>query len=702
MDGDDPRTEATETKLSRRGFVKATAAAGVGVAALSSATQGAAATGSRSSYTIMDGTADEQQVHVYDAPESGPTTLVVGGIHGDETAGCRAADEIATWEVTTGKLVVVPRAHPSAIADGERPWGSDDLNRHFPPNGGDCLSTLSLAIWNEVERHDPDLVLDLHSSRGIYESGDGGVGQALFPTSTAPARTNGETTVAALNDLFGLTGEMQYRMGNTLDADRDMLMHRVAGVLDRPGYIVETTEKAALADQVDWHLFAVEHAMAQFGHERGAPSTKTRHELVVGGTGTSVLYRAQVTEDIWAKDGTLESADSVDGTTAEGEISTQNDAYYFYGSLESFDVLEGDVSDVDVTVDGTAVTPTKLHEMTVTGSGPVTKFSFSVSDEIVGDADTWEDTDSVSTASASGQVSTGSDTYTYRGSLDSFAVTSGDSADITVVVDGSELDLGGSGPAFEARTLTVDDPWAAYDLANDYDAPRVFAPALTNVGPQPAHTRVRTVSSGGFEARVEEWSYQNGFHYPEETGLFVMDNGTYELDGGRKIEVGTVDVNHSFGSVSFESDFYHDPVVLAQSQTENGTDPIVTRMRNVSADGFEVRLQEEDGEENGGYHYPETVAYVAMAPGPGSMGNSPMEAGTKTVDHQWTRIEFDREYADPTFLADVQSFEGWNSVAVRYRNLTGTSVEVKVEEEKSDDQEQRHVDEDVGYLVVEG
>lgn len=624
MNGDDSRTEATDAKLSRRGFVKTTAAAGVGVAALSAATGAAAATGSRSSYTIMQGTADEQQVHVYEAPTSGPTTVVVGGVHGDEAAGYRAADRIAEWQVASGKLVVVPRAHPSAIANDERPWGSDDLNRHFPPNGGDCRSSLSLAIWNEVERHDPDLVFDLHSSRGIYESGDGGVGQALFPTWTAPARSNGETTVAALNQEFGLTGELQYRMGNTLDADRDMLVHRVAGVLDRPGYIVEATEKAPLADQVDWHLFAVEHAMAQFGHQRG---------------------------------------------TASGDSPSDR----------------------------------TLH---VQGTGPTVQFAFAVTGEITGSASTWEDTDSVSTSSATGQVSTQDDTYTFTGDLDGFTVTSGSADDVVVTLDGEEIRPDESSSTndgwFEARTLAVDDPWATYDLSNGYDDPAVFAPSLSTVGPQPAHTRVRNVSGDGFEAKVEEWLYQNGLHYEEQTGMLAVEKGTYQLDGGRKIEVGTVDVNHSFTSVSFESDFFHTPVVLAQSQTENGTDPIVTRTRNVSSDGFEVRIQEEDGEENGGYHYPETVAYVAMGPGPGSMGDSPVEAGTRTVDHRWTRVEFDRQYANPTFLASVQSFEGWNSVAVRYRNLTGTSVEVRVEEERSQDREQRHLDEDVGYLVLEG
>ncbi|MFB6163752.1 MAG: succinylglutamate desuccinylase/aspartoacylase family protein, partial [Haloarculaceae archaeon] len=253
--------------------MRAAAVGGAGALALRGAGSARASeTSERTSYTIETGSANEQTVHVYRSGVAGPTTLVVGGVHGDERAGYQAADEIATWTVDCGTLVVIPHAHPTAIADDVRPW-DDDLNRQFPPTGGDCKTALASAIWNEVERHDPDWAFDLHSSHGIYQSGDGGVGQAMFPTWTSPARSTGEETVAALNDEFGLTGDLAYRMGNTLDADRDMLMHRVAGILDRPGYICETTEKAPLDDQVAWHLFTVRFTMAQYGQQCSTDAT---------------------------------------------------------------------------------------------------------------------------------------------------------------------------------------------------------------------------------------------------------------------------------------------------------------------------------------------------------------------------------------------------------------------------------------------
>lgn len=72
------------------------------------------------------------------------------------------------------------------------------------------------------------------------------------------------------------------------------------------------------------------------------------------------------------------------------------------------------------------------------------------------------------------------------------------------------------------------------------------------------------------------------------------------------------------------------------------------------------------------------------------------------VDDDWHRIHFTRSFGDPWFLADLQTFEGNNTASLRYRNLTRSGVDVFVEEERSGDDETRHGDESIGYLVFEG
>ncbi len=72
------------------------------------------------------------------------------------------------------------------------------------------------------------------------------------------------------------------------------------------------------------------------------------------------------------------------------------------------------------------------------------------------------------------------------------------------------------------------------------------------------------------------------------------------------------------------------------------------------------------------------------------------------VTNQWTRIAFTQQYDSPKFYADMQSFNDSDTAQVRYRNLTGTGVEVKIQEEQSQGLETRHAAEKVGFAVCEG
>lgn len=180
----------------------------------------------------------------------------------------------------------------------------------------------------------------------------------------------------------------------------------------------------------------------------------------------------------------------------------------------------------------------------------------------------------------------------------------------------------------------------------------------------------------------------------------AIESGATTLSDGRALEVGRVRADTRAKEVQFDGSFSNRPVVLSQTQTVNGHQPVVTRNADTTTRGFSVRLQEEEAE---GYHKHETVGYLAVEPGTGDLGGATSEVNTvDSVDHQWTEIQFANQYGRPVFLADVQTTNGPDTCTVRYRNLTGSSVEVLVEEERSEDSEKGHTGERVGYLVVEG
>nr|WP_244531494.1 succinylglutamate desuccinylase/aspartoacylase family protein [Halogranum amylolyticum] len=375
---------------------------------------------------------------------------MTGGLHGDERSGYLAAEEITEWTVDHGKLVVLPRANVPAIEDDTRHGPHGDMNRQFPPRSGICETEAARAIWDEVVRHDPDWAFDLHSARGIYKSGDGSVGQALFPTWTSPARDYGENTVANLNDEFGLSGDMAYLMGNTLDADRDMLMHRTAGFLDVLGFLCETTEKAdSLDEQIQWHLYTVEHVMDQYGQSPSVDGSSSSssgesdtQEIHIEGTGPVTRFEFSVSGTV-ENAGTLEDTDAVYSDRVEGQVSTQDDRFAFTGDLEQFVVTEGDKDDVNVYVDGQQISvdeanPEKIIH--IGGTGPVTRFEFEVTGSLR-NTGTLEDTDTAYDSRVEGQVSTQDDEFAYTGELEHFTVTDGDKEDVVVTVDGDRISV---------------------------------------------------------------------------------------------------------------------------------------------------------------------------------------------------------------------------------------------------------------------
>jgi hypothetical protein len=77
------------------------------------------------------------------------------------------------------------------------------------------------------------------------------------------------------------------------------------------------------------------------------------------------------------------------------------------------------------------------------------------------------------------------------------------------------------------------------------------------------------------------------------------------------MEAGTTISNHNFATVALQYGHSVRPVVIAQSQTINESDAVVTRIRNVSQVSFQVKLKEEESKTDG--HAAETVGYIALS-----------------------------------------------------------------------------------------
>jgi hypothetical protein len=245
------------------------------------------------------------------------------------------------------------------------------------------------------------------------------------------------------------------------------------------------------------------------------------------------------------------------------------------------------------------------------------------------------------------------------------------------------------------------DHWHHVSLINTYVDPVVIMQPPSRNGGHPSTIRLRNVSPTAFEFQIDEWDYLDGGHISETISYLVMDAGVFELEDGTRVEAGKHQVNHEFTAVTLSQAFALSPVVLSQTQTSNDGAAVVTRQRNVSVSGFELRLQEQEA--NDPAHAYETVGYIAIEPGTGLFGNTAYEAFTTSdnVTHTWFTIDFVQSYTDPVFIAGVHSFDGGDPVALRSANLGPTGVQIFMEEEQSRDAETNHTTEVAAYIVFD-
>jgi len=277
------------------------------------------------------------------------------------------------------------------------------------------------------------------------------------------------------------------------------------------------------------------------------------------------------------------------------------------------------------------------------------------------------------------------------------------SSEIEALFDAFDPGSGGSGLAFEAGTITNDQntgTWYTQNLTNTYSNPILILGPPSFNGSDPEVMRARNIQSSSFEYQQDEWDYLDGGHIDEDFGYMVMEEGDHTF-GGLNTEAGEVsNVTDASTTVNFTQSFSAAPTVLTTVVSDNDNAAITTRIENVSATGFDVRVQEQ---ESSGSHGSETIHYIAIEQGSGSENGIEFESDNtgNIITDAWSTINFGQSFSNTVFLASMQTADGGDPCALRMRNLIGSSVDVFVEEEASADSEIGHISESVGYLVIE-
>ena len=253
------RVLSMEPTLGRRSVLAITGGLALGGLSLTSTAGRTRATSTSNSFPILDGARNETMGYVQTGSADGPTVLVVGGIHGNEVAGYKAAAKVSDLTVERGRLVTVPRVNVAAIEDGRRFGpGGVDLNRQFPV--GEMPTTrLARGLWDVVTSFDPDVVIDLHESKAVYQ-GDvsSGVGQAIFHSRDRSARSDARDTADYLNSNYVDDPALDFTTAPFSDEDGELsglFVHKAARDTDAVAFLAETVFNGVeLATRIRWHV----------------------------------------------------------------------------------------------------------------------------------------------------------------------------------------------------------------------------------------------------------------------------------------------------------------------------------------------------------------------------------------------------------------------------------------------------------------
>lgn len=161
-------------------------------------------------------------------------------------------------------------------------------------------------------------------------------------------------------------------------------------------------------------------------------------------------------------------------------------------------------------------------------------------------------------------------------------------------------------------------------------------------------------------------------------------------------ELGELKLNHEWRMVKFANTFSN-PVVFLSPPSYVDKDPVVTRVRNLTKQGFEVRIQEWDYLD--GKHMYETVNYLAVEQGQTTLSDgTQIEAGTFNGTIKKQTVSFKHAFAStPVILTSILTENETDAITGRLSSVTPANFAYLFQEQEST--KSKHVGETVGYLA---
>ncbi|MDD2620570.1 MAG: succinylglutamate desuccinylase/aspartoacylase family protein [Syntrophomonadaceae bacterium] len=213
--------------------------------------------------TIATGTKYATDLFIIRSSNPGPVVMVVGGVHGNETAGYKAATLLKDYRIKNGTLLILPQANRRAVKSDVRfLCGEKDLNRCFPQSSSESADNiLAKEIYRSVKKYKVDWLMDMHE--GInYSRLSTSVGQSIVYYPDTATRKVSQKIIKNLNKNISTS----YKKFDLLTyPTKGSLARASAQFLNTNSFILETCSRQLLSNRINYQLKASGTLLAELG-----------------------------------------------------------------------------------------------------------------------------------------------------------------------------------------------------------------------------------------------------------------------------------------------------------------------------------------------------------------------------------------------------------------------------------------------------
>ena len=201
---------------------------------------------------------------IVDSGISGPTALVLGGVHGNEPAGALAAERLCKLVPTRGKWLVIARVNPLGLEKGVRYLPEiGDMNRVYPPTGeGSPAEQLGTEIIGLMKTHAISLLIDLHEARTFHRLDRSSLGQTLLFADNDISTELAMTVLETVNHQIADPLRKFSLVGHPIPTSAAWYAGKHLGIA---AFTVETSSQQNLQERVEQQFLVARSLLAAGG-----------------------------------------------------------------------------------------------------------------------------------------------------------------------------------------------------------------------------------------------------------------------------------------------------------------------------------------------------------------------------------------------------------------------------------------------------